>query len=208
MTTRHSFPAWARIAGPGALLAALACLHPWLEQTMARHMGLELPALVLAGWLAGAYAGPGLARALAPWNANGLPGLLFAACVSGFWMLPAALDVAVLHPAVGTAKVASLVAAGLLLQASWSAAGIVIQAFFVLNWFWMTLGAGLIYQEAPQQLCSVYLADEQLHAGRAVAAWAVVGLAMWLWHVVRAAIRSDASPQDALPPRPLPAGPG
>ena len=164
---------------------------------MARHMGLELPALFLVGWLAGTCAGPRLGRALAPWNANGLPGLLFAACVSGFWMLPAALDAAVLHAGVATAKVASLVTAGMLLQASWSSAGIVIQAFFVLNWFWMTLAAGLLYQEAPQQLCSVYLADEQRQAGRAVVIWASAGLAAWLWRVARDACLEE-SPQAGI----------
>ena len=162
---------------------------------MARHMGLELPALFLVGWFAGACAGAPLRRWLAPWNANGLPGLLLAACVSGFWMLPAALDAAVLHPGVATAKVASLVAAGLLLQASWSAAGLVLQAFFVLNWFWITLAAGLLYQEAPQQLCSVYLADQQAQAGQAVVAWAVVGLAVWLWSVVRQITRLERAAQ-------------
>ncbi len=170
---------------------------------MARHMGLELPALFLTGWLAGRCAGPRLRRALAPWNANGLPGLLFAACVAGFWMLPAALDAAVLHAAVGLAKVASLVAAGLLLQASWSSAGLVIQAFFVLNWFWMTLAAGLLYQEAPQQLCSVYLADEQQRAGAAVVLWAVAGLVAWLYQVAREACRAESSAPTGPRARPL-----
>jgi len=102
-------------------------------------------------------------------------GLVLAASVSGFWMVPAALDAAVLHPAAGTAKVASLVAAGLLLQASWSAAASILQGFLVLNWFWMTLTAGVLYQEAPQQLCSVYLANAQEQAGRAMVAWATAG---------------------------------
>lgn len=180
-----------RDLAPGLLLAGTAAAHPWLEQTMARHMGLELPALFLLGWLAAARTGDSLSRAIARWNANGLPGLLFALCVTGFWMVPAALDLAVLHAGVAVAKVASLVAAGLLLRASWACAGTVLQAFVVLNGFWMTLAAGLMYQEAPRQLCSVYLADQQGLAGRALVAWASAGLAGWLWRVARASWRSD-----------------
>lgn len=164
---------------------------------MGRHMGLELPALFLIGWLGGACAGHSWRRLVAPWNANGVTGLLLAACVAGFWMLPVALDGAVLHPLIGTAKVASLVIAGLLVQASWSAAGSILHAFFVLNWFWMTMAAGLLYQEAPQQLCSVYLANEQQQAGQAVVVWAVIGLGAWLWRVAVHACREDESSNPA-----------
>lgn len=178
---------WTALRGdaPGLLLAMLACAHPWLEHTMARHMGLELPALLVLGWMAAAHAGDALTRTLARWNANGLPGLLFALCVTGFWMLPAALDQAVLHDGVAIAKVASLVAAGLLARASWPGAGMVLQAFFVLNWFWMTLAAGLLYQDAPRQLCSVYLVDQQGRAGVALVIWASVGMGLWLIHTAR-----------------------
>ena len=193
---------------PGLLLAAMAVAHPWLEHTMARHMGLELPGLFLLGWLAAALAGDRLSRAIGRWNANGLPGLLFALCVTGFWMVPAALDLAVLHAGVAVAKVASLVAAGLLLRASWASAATVLQAFIVLNWFWMTLAAGLMYQEAPQQLCSVYLTDQQGQAGRAMVAWASAGLVGWLWLVARASWRSDDIGREAMRPVPLPFGPG
>ncbi len=167
-------------AAPALLLCVLAPAHPWLEQTMARHMGLELPALFALGWFAARRAGPGLTKALAPWNARGLPALAAALLVTGFWMVPAALDRAVQESGVAALKVASLVAAGLLTGASWQVAGQVIQAFFVLNWFWMTLAVGLLYQEAPQQLCSVYLADQQDTVGAAMVAWAVLGLALWL----------------------------
>ena len=151
---------------------------------MARHMGLELPGLFILGWFAATCAGHRLVRALESWNANGLPGLLFGLCVTGFWMVPAALDRAVLDDDMAIAKVTSLVAAGLLAGASWSCAGRVIQAFFVLNWVWMTLAAGLLYQDAPQQLCSVYLVNQQGEAGRAVVIWALIGLFAWLAHTI------------------------
>ncbi|HEY5928940.1 MAG TPA: hypothetical protein VIU02_01385 [Burkholderiales bacterium] len=181
-------------SSPGLLLAALACVHPWLEHTMARHMGLELPGLFILGCFAASSAGDSLIRSMSAWNARGLPGLLFALSATAFWMLPAALDAAVLEPGIATAKVATLVAAGFLVRMSWRAAGVVIQAFFVLNWFWMTLFAGLLYQQAPEQLCSVYLADQQTQAGISIVIWAAAGLAAWLWRVGYDALRSDEVP--------------
>lgn len=158
---------------------------------MPRHMGVELPLLFLAGWFAALYTGASLIPASSAWNAAGLPGLLFAMATSGFWMIPAALDLAVLSPVVGFAKVTSLVAAGFVACLSWRVARMAIQAFFVLNWFWMTLAAGLLYQEAPQQLCSVYLADQQGQAGRAMAAWACAGLLAWIWSVARMLLSAE-----------------
>lgn len=168
---------------PALGIAALAPAHPWLEHTMARHMGLELPALFLLGCVLPRCSGAARSPRFAAWNAHGLPGLLAALCTTGFWMLPAALDQAVLHEGMALAKVASLVAAGAWAAASWPRAGTVLQAFFVLNGFWMMLAAGLLYQEAPLQLCAVYLVDQQPAAGRALVLWAVAGLALWLAHL-------------------------
>ena len=178
----HPHAVWA----PGILLAVAAMLHPWLEATMARHMGLEFPLLFAIGWLAASVAGQKLVRLLEPWNAKGLLGLVFTAAVTAFWMVPAALDLAVLHPGMAIVKVVSWVLAGLLAGASWRQAGVVIQAFFIFNWCWMTSAVGLIYQEAPQQLCSVYLADEQWSAGAAMIFWAVAVFAIWLPGAIKA----------------------
>jgi hypothetical protein len=195
MSVRTEACQWPTLRGhaPGLLLAGLAVAHPWFENTMARHMGLELPGLFVIGWLAGSVVGDRLDRASDHWNSNGLPGLLFALCVTGFWMVPTALDLAVLHDAVAIAKVASLVAAGLITRASWSSACMVVQAFFVLNWFWMTLAVGLLYQESHQQLCSVYLAEQQGHAGKAIVIWSAIGLGAWLVHVARVSRLIDDS---------------
>jgi len=95
-------------------------------------------------------------------------------------MVPSALDYAVLSAPVAIAKVASLVAAGMAAGLSWKPAGFIVQAFFTMNGFWMTFVIGLLYREAPQQLCSVYLEDEQARAGTAIMAWAVLALLLWL----------------------------
>jgi len=172
-------------AMPAVLLAALALFQPWMEASMTRHMGLELPLLFIMGWFTARVAGERLVRLLEPWNLAGVPALTFSMLVMSLWMVPSALDFAVLSPVVAMAKVISMLFAGVLAGASWRPAGMVIQAFFIMNWFWTTFVVGMLYRDAPQQLCSVYLADEQAHAGLAMMAWAVLGLLLWAPGVVR-----------------------
>lgn len=139
---------------------------------MALHMALELPLLFAIGLTAAHAAGPRLSHSLARWDPNGLVALLAASLVGAYWMLPVALDRAVLEPALGFAKAASLVGAGLLLGASWRRVSLVLQVSFVLNAVGMLFVAGMLYHEAPEQLCSVYLAGEQALAGAAMVVWA------------------------------------
>lgn len=44
----------------------------------------------------------------------------------------------------------------------------------------MTRAVRLVYQEAPQQLCSVYLVDDQWNAGAFMVFWAVAVVMLWL----------------------------
>lgn len=169
---------------PGAALAMLALLRGWLEASMFRHMAIELPLLLALGMIAAALTGRNT-RAFDNWNRRGLPALVAATAIASYWMLPVALDLAVLDARWSIAKVASMIAAGAALGMSWPRAGIVLQAFFAINWSAMTLVAGLLYQDAPQQLCSVYLADQQGAAGRALVVFAAAGLAAWMACVIR-----------------------
>ncbi|AFK62151.1 hypothetical protein TKWG_09085 [Advenella kashmirensis WT001] len=177
---------WARHwALPGLLCATLALFQPRLEQSMVLHMGVEIPLLFILGWLTANACGPALVKKLAPWNMAGVPGLTFALLVISLWMVPAALDYAVLSAPVAIAKVASLLAAGMAAGLSWKPAGFIVQAFFTMNAFWMTFVVGLLYREAPLQLCSVYLEDEQARAGAAIMAWAILALLLWVPGVLR-----------------------
>jgi hypothetical protein len=179
---------------PGLLLALVAAARPWLEATMARHMAIELPMLFVIGWLT-AHAAGLHSRPSSRWNANGVPALLAAMAVTGFWMLPVALDLAVLNAGMGIVKVVTMLGAGLLAAASWRAAGLFVQAFFVLNGVWMSLTAGFLYQDAPQQLCSVYLADQQAAAGKGVVFLSLTVLFLWLAATFHQLIAQESGPQ-------------
>ncbi|HZW20357.1 DUF1404 family protein [Noviherbaspirillum sp.] len=167
---------------PVLLLVAAALGRGWLEATMARHMLIELPLLFAIGWLA--VRSPRSGETPLRWNANSLPALFAAMLITAFWMLPVALDLAVLDARVGVAKALSMLVAGALTGAVWRSAGLVMQAFFIFNWTWMALTAGLLYQDAPQQLCSVYLSDQQPAAGRGMVILSLAVLGTWVAHAV------------------------
>lgn len=164
---------------PGILLAALGLLRPWLEESMARHMVLELPGLFCIGWLAARTCDNTLGRMLAPWNRDGVTALLAAFLITSYWMFPSALDLAVLNWDIATVKVASLLFAGLLLGAAWKKSIPVLKAFFVLNWVWMTLTAGFLYRDAPRQLCAAYLSEQQSDTGLGLIFLAIAVLCLW-----------------------------
>jgi hypothetical protein len=140
-----------------------------VESRMSLHMLLEFPALLgLGWWLARRRAWPGLARI----DAQGLLAASVASCVFAFWMIPAALDLALLSPAMAAAKYASWLAAGALLAWSRERLSPVVAAFFLGNAAWMLATAGLLYRDADTQLCVNYLIADQLVTGAGLLAWA------------------------------------
>lgn len=166
------------------LFLAIPAVRDWFESHMARHMLIQLPLITASGWvLAGGWAleKKPLLRA---WNAYGLPGLLFGLLATSFWMIPRAIDAARLLPWAEAAKFGSLLAAGAALRYSWPLAGRIVQAFFLGNWCWMAAVVGLLYQDAPTRLCTVYLADEQVNAGFWLVGAALLAFLAWcidLW---------------------------
>ncbi|AYH44090.1 hypothetical protein [Azoarcus sp. DN11] len=159
-----------------ALLAAgtVPSLRTWLEADMARHMLMQFPLLILTGAAFASALPARLRGAVAAVNAHGLAGLLFCLLVSAFWMVPRALDQALLSPPVEIAKIAALLVAGGALRLSWRPAGIVVQTFFIGNWAWMTAVVGLLYQDMSTRLCNGYLLDQQVIAGQGLVALAIV----------------------------------
>ncbi|BAL27261.1 hypothetical protein [Azoarcus sp. KH32C] len=159
-----------------ALLAAGTApwLRTWLEADMARHMLVQFPLLILAGAAFASSVPPRMRMAIAAINAHGLAGLLFCLLVSAFWMIPRALDLALLSPPVELAKISTLLAAGAALQGSWRPAGVIVQTFFIGNWAWMSAVVGLLYQDLSTRLCNGYLLDQQVVAGRGLVALAIL----------------------------------
>lgn len=150
------------------LLLLVPPLRHAVEASMSLHMLLQLPLLFAAGWGASAWLPRRLAAAWARLDALGLSSATLASVVAAFWMIPAALDLAVLGPPfspMALAKYLSCWLAGLLLAQGWPRLRGPVAAFFLGNASWMLLTAGLLYGEAESRLCVSYRFDEQALSG-------------------------------------------
>lgn len=162
------------------LLLALPAVRAVLESRMSLHMAVELPLLLLGGYCLGSDL-PRQGTLLSRIDDGGLLTATMASCVLAYWMVPAALDHAVLDSGYAWLKYAMWIAAGALLRAARWRLGPVIRAFFLSNAAWMTCTAGLLYLDAEQQLCVNYLRDDQQLTGWALMCWGVALGAGGLW---------------------------
>jgi Protein of unknown function (DUF1404) len=160
-------------------------LRHLVESQMALHMLVQFPLLVACGWLLSR-----LAVGVRPvWrhfdalNAHGLLGIATASCVLAVWMVPAALDLALLSEPMRWAKYASLCLAGLLLGRSYRRLNTELEVFFTGMLAWMMATVGLIYQTMPQRLCVNYLIDEQRWTGSGLVLYAGALALACLWRL-------------------------
>ena len=176
-----------------ALALLLAVTRRTLEQSMALHMLLQFPVLVLIGMmLTGQVPLTWQARA-ARWNAYGITGLAFVAIISALGMVPRLLDLALVDMRIEILKCAVLVLCGMALRLSWRRAGIVVQLFFLGNVLPMMAISGSLYVDTPQRLCNAYRLDEQLWVGQALIGVAAGLGAMWLGRVGWQYSRQDSA---------------
>ena len=174
--------------GLGAVLLALLMLPPLrhaLEAGMSLHMLVQYPALMLAGALLGAALPKTIRARLSAWNALGISGLVACTLFLAVLMIPRVLDLSLVDTRVEFAKVAALLFSGAVLQPSWRAAGLVVQAFFLGNILPMTIIVGTLYQDSPLRLCNAYRLDDQQRLGLALL-WVAIAIAIaWLLRAVR-----------------------
>ena len=186
-----------------AALLPLALLHDGLrhavESRMALHMLVEFPLLLASGWAAARLAARHVPTDA--FDALGLLGVAVVSCVSAFWMIPAALDLALLNEPMRWAKLASWIAAGALLARAWPKLGDEIAVFFLGNLAWMFATAGLLYREAEIRLCVSYLAEDQRWTGNGLVALAVALGALALRRLVAASAGITSSRAAAALPR-------
>jgi branched-subunit amino acid transport protein AzlD len=169
-------PRRAAIAGVACLLLAALPRH-WLEASMLRHMLLQLPLLVAAGWLL-AGRSRAMARAAAI-DQHGVTGLAILLFVGAYWMIPRALELSITAPPAEAAKFASLLLLGALLPGSLTRANWIVQIFFLGNFSWMMAIAGIQYQDMPRQLCNAYLLDDQITTGVALVVASIAIAIAW-----------------------------
>jgi hypothetical protein len=175
--------AWMVLLAPALFL--IEPLRQSVESRMALHMLVQLPLLVASGWLLSQRTVDSslVWRYFDALNSHGLLGVSIASCVLVIWMVPAALDLALLSEPIRWAKYATLYLAGLLLGRSYLRLNAELEVFFTGMLAWMMATVGLVYQTMPQRLCVSYLIDEQRWTGSGLAFYAgALGL-VCLWRL-------------------------
>jgi hypothetical protein len=176
-----------------ALALSVPPLRSVIEQSMAWHMVFQMPLLVLAGALAcmalpprfGTYR---LAR-LGQFNHFGLTGFMAAQVIIAYWMLPMAIDRAVVLPLFDVIKLVSLFTSGMLLADAFKRAPSVLQLFFMGYWVSMMCWLGIYFATTELRLCNAYSLQSQGTTGTGLA---VLGLLLgfaWLGHTWQALIK-------------------
>ncbi|MEB0020344.1 hypothetical protein [Actimicrobium sp. CCI2.3] len=157
---------------------------PWrylIEQSMVWHMAIQMPLLVLAGWCAmRALSQQRSLYWLAPWNRYGLTGFITALVILAYWMLPLAIDRAVVLPQADLLKLLTLFIAGFLLQHSFSCSPAALQLFFVGYMVSMMTWLGSYFITTDLRLCNAYSLETQVQTGWAIAAIGIGLGALWV----------------------------
>lgn len=186
------WPSWAQAAAILWVVMLVPFVRRQLEATMSAQMLLQIPLLVVVGWVL-ARAVPPRARALVDrWNHHGVTGLVLVTVVSAFWMLPRSLDAATTQSLMIAAKYLSVpLLIGLPLALSWSRAGFVVRGFFLMEFVATFFRLGWLYLISPIRLCNNYALNDQQRLGRYML-FIGIGLLVWLvWKLIWGRFGSD-----------------
>ncbi len=166
------------IATTLAVVLSVPPLRMIIEQNMAWHMVFQMPLLVVGGWFMFARASHRQENSkLATWleavassNQFGLTGFLLVTVAFSYWMLPLALDKAIVQPVADLIKITTLLLAGVVLRESFRCAPVVVQLFFMAYWSSMLIWLGAYFTTTDLRLCNVYSLETQRTAGQGLIA--------------------------------------
>lgn len=154
----------------GILLYLLLVLPPvriGLESVMAGHMLVQIPSLVICGYLVGLAFSVKYESFLQKYNAGGVPGIILVISILLFWMLPRSLDAALNDWYFEIFKFISLpILAGIPLADSWKKMNEIGKGFVVLNAISMFGVLSWLYIASPFRLCNNYLQYQQTQLGK------------------------------------------
>src|SRR5690625_2666616 len=137
----------------------------YLEKIMIIHMLVQLPLLIVIGWLLGDGLIKRFPAFFSRWNHNGIPGMILVVFITTYWMFPRAMDESLSLWYVELFKFTSLPFVGVLLKDSWWKIKTIGKSFVFLNYLSMFALMGWLYVDSPIQLCNNYLETEQKMLG-------------------------------------------
>lgn len=162
-TYRQGFGAVVTAAG---VLLSLPPLRMLIEQSMFWHMLIQMPLLILGGYLTfdAARAG-GLFGGARRINVFGLTGFMLASLIMAYWMIPSSIDRALVMPGADACKIASLLLAGAALRDSFARSLPLVEIFFVGYTLPMVVWLGVYFASTDVRLCNAYSLDTQRASG-------------------------------------------
>lgn len=133
-----------------------------MEKFIVTHMLLQMPLLLISGVLIGDFVTKKCPSFFEKWNGSGIPGMTLVYIVTMYWMLPRAMDEALLIHFVNVFKYVSFpFLVGIPLQDSWPRLSGLAKGFVIFNYIPMFGVMAWLYIDAPIQLCNNYLESEQ-----------------------------------------------
>jgi|SRR5690625_1160753 len=153
----------------GLILFIFLALPPVVhlaESIMTIHMHMQMPLLAVAGMLMTPLFKQLFPKFFATWNKDGVPGILLVLIVVGYWLIPRAMDDALMSLPVEIFKFFSWTfLVGVPLMDSWSKLSSLWKniVFITLGIVYLMMAG--IYIFAPDQLCNNYLIVEQRTLG-------------------------------------------
>lgn len=177
------------------LVLALPPARQALQATMTMQMLVQIPMLVLVGWLMARAVPKPAATLIARWNHNGICGLLLASLTGMLWMLPRLLDASLDNPWYNLAKFVSVpLLIGIPAAMSWPQAGFVIRGVFLLELIATAFRLGWLYLDSPVRLCSNYLLIDQQRLGTCLLAIGTALCLLLAWKLLWGRIQIESGP--------------
>ena len=181
----------ATVCAAVAVALSVPPLRSVIEQSMAWHMVFQMPLLVLAGALAYSALPPNFgSQQLANINHFGLTGFMAAQIIIAYWMLPMAIDRAVVQPPFDAIKLTTLFISGLLLADAFKRAPAALQLFFMGYWVSMMAWLGIYFATTDLRLCNAYSLQSQVSTGWGLLALGLLLGAVWVAVTWRALIKN------------------
>ncbi|ADU30580.1 hypothetical protein [Evansella cellulosilytica] len=137
-----------------------------LESIMIIHMHMQMPLLIISGFLIAPIFQKMFPLFFSKWNENGTPGILLFVLIMIYWMIPRTMDDALTSDIVQLFKFISLTfLAGVPLRDSWKKITNKIKTFIIIFFTITFYAMGIVYISWPDQLCNNYLIIEQITLG-------------------------------------------
>ncbi|MDH5681624.1 MAG: hypothetical protein OEZ36_08555, partial [Spirochaetota bacterium] len=133
----------------------------YLDANMSRHMLIQIPFLLVLGYLSGHR----LRHKLISSNQRGLPGFIFFVGTMIFWMIPRSLDEAALSSLVDNMMHFNMLLAGFALGHSASRLTFPLKGALAIYGLSMIISMGFAYSNYNSLICAAYNLEQQRELG-------------------------------------------